>query len=215
MCAALLVIVPAANADWSEDFDSYALGSSVDGQGGWAGWGGDPGYDGYVTDTYAYSTPHSMAAIPTTDIVQSFSETSGEWEIIGWIYIPSGATGLQYFIMLNTYVPPTYNWSVQLEFDSDAGILEDYYSTTSTSIIFDSWTEVRLDIYLGANTYDIYYDDVFLASNAWQTAGVNEIAALDIFSSGGSNVYWDDFTLIEQGGALEQSTWGHIKTIMQ
>ena len=217
VCAALLLIVPVAAAtDWSDNFDSYALDSSIDGQGGWAGWGGAAGCDAYVRDTQAYSTPHSLASIPTTDIVHTFDENTGEWEMTGWCYIPTGSTGNQYFIMLNTYIlPSTFDWSVQIQFDSDAGNVIDTYSTSTESIIYDTWVEVKVEIYLDQNSYDVYYNDAFMASNAWQSTGVNEIAALDIFSSGGSTIFWDDLVLLQTAVAFEHSTWGNIKTIMQ
>jgi hypothetical protein len=215
VCVALLLFVPAASADWSENFDSYTLGSGMIGQGGWDGWEGSATADAFVTDIQAYSAPHSMGAIPTTDIVQEFAETTGEWEMTGWCYIPTGSTGKQYFIMLNQYYPATNDWSVQLEFDADAGFATDYYSSSTTPLVYDTWVEVKVEIYLDMNTYSIYYNSAFLASNAWQTTGSNAIAALDIFSDGGSNIYWDDFDLINTGGALEHTTWGNIKTLMQ
>ncbi len=214
VCAALLLIVPAASADWADNFDSYALGSGLHGQGGWEGWEGDPAWDAIVTDVQAYTAPHSLACIPTTDIVQGFAETSGEWIMTGYMYIPTGSTGEQYFIMLNSYWPNTNDWSIQVLFDSDAGTVTDTMASAITTIIYDTWVQVRVEINLDVNVYDFFYNEVFLASFAWQTTGVNEIAALDIFSNGGSTIYWDDFTLVS-GGALQQTTWGHIKTLMQ
>lgn len=214
-CAALLVLAPAASADWSENFDSYALGSGIIGQGGWDGWQGDPSLDAYVTDAQAYSAPHAIAIIETSDVVQTFSDSTGEYEMTAWCWVPSGSIGQQYFIMLNQYWPDTNNWSVQLEFDSDAGNVVDYYSSSSTPIINDQWVEVRVEIYLDLNSYDIYYNDNFLASNNWQSGGSNRIAALDLFSDGGSPIYWDDLELVQTEIALEHTTWGAIKTIMQ
>lgn len=217
VCAALLLIVPAASADWSDNFDSYALGSGLHGQGGWEGWEGDPAWDAFVTDIQAYTAPHSLACIPTTDIVQEFAETSGEWTMTGYMYIPTGSTGEQYFIMLNTYdgSTSTFDWSIEVQFDSDAGTVTDNMASAITTIIYDAWVQIRVEINLDVNVYDLYYNEVFLSSFAWQSTGVNEIAALDIFSNGGSTIYWDDFTLVVNPGALEQTTWGHIKTLMQ
>lgn len=213
-CAALLVLAPVAGADWSDNFDSYDLGSGLHGQGGWEGWEGDPAYDAYVTDTYPYSTPHSAAIIETSDIVQPFDGAAGgEWIMTAWCYVPTGSTGLQYFIMLNQYTPDPNNWSVQLEFDSDAGMVADYYSGSSTDIINDQWVEVRVEIYLDLNSYDIYYNDGFLGSNDWQTGGSAQIAALDLFSNGGTTIFWDDLELVQTEISLQHSTWGAIKSI--
>ncbi len=218
VCAALLLIVPAASADWSDNFDSYALGSGLIGQGGWDGWEGSAAADAFVTDAQSLSAPHALEAIPTTDIVQQFAETSGNWIMTGYVYIPTGSTGDQFFIMLNTYDAgtSTFDWSIQLEFHSDLGTVVDYYTSLTTPIINDQWVQVRVEINLDLNLYDMYYNDVFLSSFAWQTSGVNEIAALDIFAdptSTPTTIYWDDFSLIGVG-ALENTTWGNIKTLL-
>jgi len=220
VCAALLVIVPAAaGTDWSDNFDSYAAGNGLIGQGGWDGWDSSAAAEAFIVDSISLSTPNSVAIIPTTDIVQEFAETAGDWYMTSWSYVPTGSTGKQYFIMLNNYTSGgahvNADWSVEIEFDSGTGQLTDHYSTSTTPIIYDQWVEVKIDIHLAQNTYDIYYNSAFLASNAWQTGGADAIAALDLFSDGGSTVFWDDCSLVEQPGALEQTTWGNIKTIMQ
>lgn len=215
VCAALLLIVPAASAEWSDNFDSYVLGSGLHGQGGWEGWEGSAAADAFVTDAQARSAPHSLESIPTTDIVQGFNETSGDWFMTGYCYIPTGSTGSQYFIMLNSYWPNTNDWSVQLHFDSDGAMVtnEMFNSGAIAAIIFDQWVEVRIEIHLDVNAQDTYYNDVDMGSTQWQDTGVNEIAALDIFSDGGSTIYWDDFTLIEDL-SLQHTTWGNIKTLL-
>ncbi|MCD4777322.1 MAG: hypothetical protein K8S15_14900 [Candidatus Aegiribacteria sp.] len=212
--AALLLIVPAAGADWSENFDSYAAGSGLHGQGGWEVWGGNLDYDAFITDSYSRSAPNSVAIVDTTDIVQLFTETTGEWEMTAWCYIPTSSTGNTYFIMLNRY-PTSPSWSVQITFDTDAGTLSTQGGSTA-AIVFDQWVEVKVEIYLDANSKNLYYNSGFLESNIWQSGGVDEIAALDLFSTTiGSIAYWDDCNLINTGGALEQTTWGNIKTITQ
>jgi hypothetical protein len=213
IAAALLLVVAVAGADWSDNFDSYANGSALAGQGGWAGWEGDSTLTAYVTDAQSQSAPHSAEILPTTDCVHTYNESSGQWIMTAYHYIPSGSTGEQYFIMLNSYWPNPNNWSVQILFDSDAGIVEEYYSGTTTPIINDAWVELRLEIDLDTGFYEIYYNNVFLITWVWHDGtGQNVIEALDLFSNGGSTIYWDDCSLMATG-ALEQSTWGAIKTI--
>jgi hypothetical protein len=215
VCAALLLIVPVATADWSDNFDSYDLNSGLGGQGGWEIWGGSPANDAFVTDIQAYSTPHSVGIIPTTDIVQTFTETSGTWEMTALCYVPTGSTGETFFIMLNKY-PTSPNWSVQLKFNNDDGTLYNtmFGSSATAPIVYDTWVEVKIEINLDTNNQSTYYNDTFMDSTEWQQSGVNEIAALDLFSDGGSTIYWDDCNLVGTG-ALEQTTWGNIKTIIQ
>ncbi len=201
-----------ASADWADDFDSYVLGSGLHGQGGWEGWLGDPGADAYVTDAYSRSAPHSVDITPTSDIVQVFSETSGEWVMTGWNYIPSGSTGLQYFILLNTYVTTQF-WSLQILFDSDTGLVSTAEGGGTASLINDQWVEVRVEINLDANFQTIYYNGNLLDSIPWVGAGggAQQIEALDLFSSGGSSIYWDDCSLGGPPVPAEKSTWGSIK----
>lgn len=214
--AALLFIVPAASADWFEDFDSYAAGSGLHGQGGWAGWHGSSEWDAFVTDVQARSAPNSVAINPTSDIVQGFNETKHEWEMTAWCYIPTGSTGRTFFIMLNRYYPLADDWSVQYEFDTDAGILTTTMGdSVKVPIIYDQWVEVRIEINLNMNAQRKYYDGVELEYTQWnRPSGVTEIAALDLFSDGASDIYWDDCSLV-QTSALEQTTWGSIKAAMQ
>ena len=72
----------------------------------------------------------------------------------GWGYIPTGSTGSQYFIMLNTYNHGgPYDWSTQLHFDSDTGMLiVEAGGSGTTPIINDQWVELNIIIDLAANT---------------------------------------------------------------
>ncbi|MCK4303645.1 MAG: hypothetical protein KAY24_05345 [Candidatus Eisenbacteria sp.] len=209
---ALLLLVPAAGADWADDFDSYVLGSGLHGQGGWEGWEGDPTWDAYVTDVFSQSAPHSVDITPTSDIVQQFSETSGQWAMTASNYIPSGSTGDQYFILLNTYGAGIHNWSLDMLFDSSAGMVSTVEGPGTTPIINDQWVEVRVEINLDADTQDIYYNGILLDSLPWAgEGGVTEIAALDLYSNGGSSIYWDDCSLSAAPTPVESTTWGQIK----
>lgn len=206
-----LLFVPVAGADWSDDFDSYALGSGLHGQGGWTGWDNDPAFDAFVTNAQSYSTPHSAEILPTSDIVHQYTETSGQWTMKGWCYIPGGSTGSQYFILLNTYNHSgPYEWSLQLHFDSTAGTLIVVEGSGTTAIINNQWIEVKVNINLDTNTQQIYYNGILLDTIPWMSSGVVEIAALDLFSNGGSTIYWDDLSLVETT-ALQRTTWGEIK----
>lgn len=212
---AFVVFPTSGKADWSDDFDSYALGSGLHGQGGWEGWDGDPTWDAYVTDLYSQSAPHSVDITPTSDIVQLFTETSGQWVMTAYHYIPSGSTGEQYFILLNTY-PGVFNWSLQVLFDSSSGMVSTYEGSGVATIINDQWVEVRVEIDLDADMQDIYYNGTLLDSLPWAgTGGVPEIAALDLYSNGGSSIYWDDISLVGPPTPVEHTSWGAIKGLFR
>jgi hypothetical protein len=75
---------------WEDDFDSYADGSSMHGQGGWKGWDNDPAWTAYVTSTQAKSTPNSVSIAGNSDLVHEYSGyESGDYIYTAWVYIPS------------------------------------------------------------------------------------------------------------------------------
>ena len=211
VAAFALALAPAADANWSENFDSYSVGG-LRGHGGWDTWDGDPSTDAFVVTGFNRSAPHSVQITPTTDILHPFSETTGVWTITGWQYIPSSASGKQYFILLNTYNHGgPYDWSLQVEFNSTPRQFRILSPGTYVgNIIYDQWVEVRNIFDLTTGMQSFYYNGSFCELIPWQISGVNEFAALDLFSDGGSEIYWDDFTL-QLTGDLATTTWGQIK----
>ena len=89
---------------WSDNFDSYVTGSSLQGQGGWKGWANSPAGAAFTSDEHAFSTPNSADIAPAADTVHEYSGyTAGEWVYTAWQYIPSDFAGESYFILLNQY----------------------------------------------------------------------------------------------------------------
>ena len=77
---------------WSENFDSYALGSSMHGQGGWKGWDNDETWTAFVSDDQSRSTPHSLDVKEDTDLVHEYDGyTTGEYVYTAYVYIPEGS----------------------------------------------------------------------------------------------------------------------------
>ncbi len=75
-------------AFWEDNFDSYALGSSMHGEGGWMGWENDPAWTAYVTDDQSRSSPHSVDIVADADLVHEYvGVTSGAWTYTVWQYI--------------------------------------------------------------------------------------------------------------------------------
>ncbi|PIE53608.1 hypothetical protein CSA37_00115 [Candidatus Fermentibacteria bacterium] len=209
--AIILLMVSAAEAEWSENFDSYAAGSGISGQGGWFPWDNNPSADAYVSTDQARSGANSIDITPTSDVVQEFDITSGNWVITAWNFIPADAAGEQYFILLTNYNASNSDWALQLKFDNTAGQMSIEEGTGVADIIRDQWIEVKVEIQLGANTQSIYYNDTFIETIPWApSSGILEFDALDLFSDGGSSVYWDDILLTEQL-ALTPATWASIK----
>jgi hypothetical protein len=222
VCLALVPTLAAAQP-WSDNFDSYPIGGLI-GNGGWAGWNDNPAADALVTNQVARSAPNSVEILPTSDVVQEFSgATSGQWVIGGYNYIPTGGSGVQFFILLNTYSPNgTQNWSLDLGFDQSAGVVFDFDDPGSPTlpIIYNQWVEVRVEIDLDANLQAVFYDGQLLTQKSWTEGasggGAVNIDTLDLFSNNGSTIWWDDLYLMMEGTTpVEPTSWGHIKSVFK
>jgi len=199
---ALLSVCSLAGAQvFSEDFESYAVGTDLHHVGGWDGWTDTASASAPVSDDFAYSGSKSVEILGTTDLVQIFDAAGGQWEFKAMMYIPSGSTGITYFIMLNTYSHNgTQDWSVQIPLDLDAGTLSSYYVGGSlANVVYDRWVEVKMLIDLDNNTVDEYYDGEFLATHQWDDNNHGTLQCLDLFGNGASSVYYDDITLSRIG----------------
>lgn len=206
-----LIMASVSVAQWSDNFDSYDSGSGIYGQGGWTCWGDDPTYDAYVSGDQYQSTPNSLQIIETSDAVQELNIATGDWVITAWHYIPSSATGPQFFILLTYYEGASSDWALQLKFDNDIGQMTVTEGSGVVDIVDDQWVEVKVEIMLGANTQNIYYNGTFVETIPWSpSSGILEFDALDLFSDGGTPIFWDDIT-VEPGQALQPATWASIK----
>jgi len=200
MCMAALPCITVAQ--WYDNFDSYATGSSLHGQGGWKGWANSAAATAYASNLYAVSPPNSVEVVSTSDLVHEYSGyTSGQWIYSAMQYIPENYSGSQYFILLNSYDDggATNNWSVQVRFDSSINMVESEYETAQLPLIKGRWVELRNEIDLDANTMSFYYDDQLLSTKSW-TEGVSgggalNIAAVDLYGNSASPVYYDNMWL--------------------
>lgn len=209
LSVAVIAIAPAAAMaqSWSDDFDSYANGTDLHGVSNWTGWWGDPAATAFVSNAQSLSAPHSVDINGPSDLVAMWSEfTSGQWTFSAMQYIPDGSTGSTFFLMLNTYdnTPNNNSWSVQLVFDNALGTVQSQGNgpDPTAPIVYDAWTEIRVEIDLDADTQDIYYAGALLDSQPWSNgvsgSGVTEIAALDLFANGASPVYYDNLSLVPE-----------------
>lgn len=188
-----------AQAQWSDNFDSYPEGTILDGVGGWTGWDGDPGAAGIVTSKQSRSGPHSIEISGGADAVRPLSGyTSGQWTLTAWNYQPrDGLTADTYFIVNNEYAHGgPHEWSIEMQFDVSTGTIIDDFRGGSAPIVFDEWTELRFEIDLDADTVDTYYDNNLVSSGQYAIrGGPAEIANIDLFTTGALS-YYDDMSLI-------------------
>jgi hypothetical protein len=202
---AMAFAVPAEAQFFFDNFDSYAPGSMIAGQGGWETWGGDPGADAMVVNTISFSSPNSLAVSGTADVVHTFNVTSGYWYAKVRTFVPSGQTGDLYFIILNLFDgfcanAGDCNWSIQVRLSATDGVVEnvggsDNPDGTAVPIFLDQWIEVRAEIDLAGNVAYIYYNDALMTVQQYNVTGANAIAAFDLFSDASSESYMDDVWL--------------------
>lgn len=200
-CAGIVAALAcsSAQAQWSENFDSYPAGTVLEGVGGWTGWDGDPTYAGSVSDEQALSGPHSIKIADGVDAVRPLSGyTSGQWTLTAWNYQGrADLTADTYFIVNNEYNHGgPYQWAIQMQFDVTTGTLIDDQRGGSAPIAFDRWAELRFEIDLDANTIDTYYDGSLISSGEYAAGTApREIANLDLFTTGATS-YYDDISLV-------------------
>ena len=193
LAAALSLLSQASVLD---NFESYALGSPLHGQGSWQGWGNDPGATAYISDNYAFSGSQSLQASAGADQVRTFTDiTSGQWTFKIKQYIPSGSTGIPYIVMYNKY-PSGDNdfFSIQIQCDMDAGkVIDDYGGGAEMAMVKDAWVEWRFEIDLTTNTVTTYYNNSLFTIHPWKGgAGLLELAAVDLFANYCDPIYYDD-----------------------
>ena len=88
--AVLCGLVAFSNAQWSDNFDTYAAGSEIIGQGGWQGWDLAANAGGNVVTTQSLSAPNALQNIGTSDTVHKYSGyTSGVWRYSASVFAPA------------------------------------------------------------------------------------------------------------------------------
>jgi len=207
---------------FSEDFESYAAGSALHGQGGWKGWDNTASAGAPTSGSYAVSGSNSVEIVSAADLVHEFDITGGRWEFSIMQYIPSGTTGTSWFILLNTYSDGGSNdWSVQTQFNLGNGaITTQYDGSAAADIVYDQWVEIKCVIDLDDNTVDEYYNGVFFSTHQWDGDLHNTLQAIDLFGNSASSIYYDDIVIAAPpgaynpepaDGAIHADTWTNLK----
>ncbi|MDQ2987308.1 MAG: PEP-CTERM sorting domain-containing protein [Armatimonadota bacterium] len=195
-----------ANAQWSDNFDSYAAGTQLHGVGGWTGWGNSVGAGALVSNAQSSSAPNSVDIVGASDLVQEFAgATSGIWMFSGEVFIPTSFTGISWFIMMNTYTSAGGgggNWSMQQQFDGGTGMIlnaggsNNVVTETQVPFIRGQWVGFDVTIDLDTNTHTGRYNGAQVVTGAWYGApGVAAIANIDLFANNASSVFYDNLEL--------------------
>ena len=201
-------------ANFIENFDSYANGSNIIGQGGWEAWYTGGG-DALVDNTRSTSPSNALKLLqgPATDVVQRLAITSGVWEFSIQIYVPSTTTpgdgGM--VIMLNQY-GGSDNWSMQMAINEaywggsqpEFFMIESQWDGALLPLKLDQWVEFKAVIDLDNDVWNSWYGgDPLGVDLNWSTGGTPAIAALDLWTSSTldpPNIWFDDISLTGSGG---------------
>ncbi len=199
---------------WYEDFETHVLDLGASGWRGWKGWDDDPAFDAPVTNEQVLGGAHSIKIEDNADLVREYEPIDpGTWSYSAWQYIPSdfasGGQGQRAgtgFILLNTYNDGgPYHWSVQMQFDSNDGMLKvlhgDDNNTIDVPYVTDRWVKIEAIIDLEDDWTRIYYDDQLITEYSWtggvlgNGGGALDISAVDLFANNSTSVYYDNLAL--------------------
>jgi len=211
--AALLFAAGSAQAQWSDNFDSYPLNSFLPGLGGWEEWDMSTATSATkVKDVAAgaavRSAPHSIWVRNQSDTIYDWNKSnvagiydSGQWTFCGFIYKPVTTTGFvmdipSFWIMLNKYKHSSTgynNWSVEVDFSPLTGnfTIDIDSGNVTGPCVFDQWVELRAEIDLDSDLVEIFYDGSSVAMYQWNGGasgfgtGDTRIDTLDLFANGG------------------------------
>jgi hypothetical protein len=240
---AAVVLAASASAQYSDNFESYASSSTGTlfgfgpgpNPGGWREWDGSVAGTSKCYNSSGPVAPHSgshcISTEDTSDTIQQFTTfTSGHWDLSIWTYVPGPASsnpmqGDQWLVLLNFYADLGVDqWATQLDFDPILGEVrcDDGYSLVTntpqwgsgTTLTFDAWKEVKVDIDLTADVAQVFYDGTPLGdpftwslgpfgNNAPQPAPA--IQCIDLYANDGAGypvgggtlqpMFWDDLSI--------------------
>lgn len=197
---ASIVLLGVAGSAWASEFvdgfEAYRADAGVHGQGGWKGWDNVAAADGIVSGRIAHTGVNSIEIGRDSDLVHEFDFSGGKWVLTAWQYIPSGAAGATYFILLNTYSDDgPDDWSVQTEYNLTDGTITALNGEGAARIVYDQWVQIKFFIDLAANTVEEYYNGVRIAAGEWDDDEHGTLQAIDLYAGGASSVYYDDIQI--------------------
>jgi hypothetical protein len=212
---------------FSDNFDSYAAGSGIAGQGGWQLWSNLPGENGFVDSTLSSSAPNSLRLDAFADVVRVMDVTSGKWRLTAKTYFPSAHNfSSGYLIGLNTFAIPSgpYHWSLQVEWNPALGVVRNFDDVLGVQvpINYDNWTEVKIEVDLDLDLCNVWYNGIQITTDRIWTegasglGGVARIQCWDFFSNGINGFHFDDvvFEPVTGGGCYPNCDLSTVAPIL-
>ncbi|MEX2243726.1 MAG: PEP-CTERM sorting domain-containing protein [Fimbriimonadaceae bacterium] len=211
LLVAIAVVAPlSAMAQWSDNFDSYATGSQLHGQGGWKGWFNAPASGALTSSAQALSAPNSVDINGGSDLVREYSIAGGVWTYSGSVFVPTAHTGISYFILMSDYQDTNTNmhWSVQMTFNSTTNLVGDDSlnggTATPIPLVKGQWVPFSVDFDLASDTKVVWYNSQQVLSSRWRDAagGVGgatlSLGAVDLFANNTSSVFYDNLAVVPE-----------------
>jgi len=211
LLVAIAAVAPlSAMAQWSDNFDSYATGSQLHGQGGWKGWFNDPNAGAMTSNAQALSAPNSVDILGGSDLVREYIISGGVWTYSGSVFVPTAHTGTSFFILMSNYSDAGTNmhWSVQMTLNSTTGMVGDNSANGGTAtpvpLVKGQWVPFSVDIDLVADTKVVRYNSQQVIASRWRdvaggtTGATLSLGAVDLFANGTSSVFYDNLNVVPE-----------------
>lgn len=180
---------------FSDNFDSYNSGDYIGVVGtGWTTWSETVGgsEDAKVTDAKASTAPNSIYFESTAanggpqDVVLNFGD---EYNVGQFTYESSFFVETGYGAYFNFQAKEKIGTQWALDFhmvdDGNYYIISDGKVMFSGTYPVNAWFDLKIDIDLSINKWDLYFDDALEGS--WANA-INQVASIDIFPVNGASV---------------------------
>ncbi len=184
---------------FSENFDSYALGSYLGPQStSWSTWSGTEGgaEDVTITNNSANSAPHSIYFSSTAatggpqDVILKFGQVynSGIFTFESDFYVNSGKTAYFNFQATQTV---GQTWALNVNLNAGNMYIDD--GATSNLVVSTypqaAWFSLKIEANLTLHIWKAYLDGILVGT--W-TNGINTLASTDFFPVSNSQFYVDD-----------------------
>lgn len=199
LCAATLISASASAQIYSDDFESYSVGTYMGPTGTtWTTWSGSEGgaEDVQVTNAQANSGTNSIYFSSTAanggpqDVIVNFGQqyTDGIFTYESAFYINPSANG--YFNFQGTTTPGT-TWALNCNMANGTLTIDDGSTPDLAVTTYDdaTWFVLRIEANLSTGRWQAYKDGVCFG--VWANS-VNQIASIDLYPIQGSQFYVDD-----------------------
>lgn len=181
---------------FSDDFESYNSGDYLAGSSPeWTTWSGATGgtEDVQITTTQANSGANAIYFSSTTgggpqDVVLPFGgeHNTGSFAFSAAFYIEAGK-GAYFNFQENTAIGT--GWAMNCTMENGEIVLDNGTVLATGSYTDETWFELRIDVNLSTNTWELFLDNISQGTFANPTC---QVASLDLFPLGGHGFYIDD-----------------------